>query len=98
MNMKRAINVVMNGAVAKSFRCLARSQLGSQTFKATDCPQETIESLQGNWGLTTPGGKAEDERKWSARWNPTNPIKELFDRFEECYTIAIVAFLSYLME
>ena len=35
--------------------------------------------------------KAENERKWSARWNPTNPI-------DECYIIDIVALPAYTME
>ena len=58
MNVKRAISVAMNGAVPESFHRLAGAQLGSSTYKATDYPREILESLQDNWGLTTPGEKA----------------------------------------
>ena len=42
--------------------------------------------------------KETHESKWSAQWNPSNPIEELFDCLEECYVIAIVALLQYTMK
>ena len=36
--------------------------------------------------------------KWSARWNPSNPIEELFDRLKEFFVIAIVVLLPNTME
>ena len=39
-----------------------------------------------------------NKSRWSTGWNPSNPIKELFNRLEECYVIAIVALPPYMME
>ena len=39
-----------------------------------------------------------NESSWSARWNPSNSIKELFNRLKEYYVIAIISLQPYTME
>ena len=39
-----------------------------------------------------------NERKWSAPWNPSNPIEELFDCLETCYILALSAKPAYTQE
>ena len=65
---------------------------------ATNCPWTIINDLHTHYGATNPAEKEVNESKWGVRWNPSNPIKDLFDCLEECYTIAIIALPPYVME
>ena len=35
---------------------------------------------------------------WAAPYNPSDPIKDLFDRLEECFVVALVAKPAYSTE
>ena len=38
------------------------------------------------------------EADWSAAWNPSEPIKLLFDQLEDCYVLSVAAKPTYIQE
>ena len=38
------------------------------------------------------------EADWSAAWNPSEPIKLLFNRLEECYLLSVAAKSAYTQD
>ena len=98
-NVHRAVNTKLNGAIPKRFkRSPDQSRIGSINFKASDCPRTIFDGLTARYSRPTPAEKTANEALWSTGWNPQDPIKELFERLEECYVIALVTKPQYTKE
>ena len=98
IKVRRVINIGLNLAVPKIYRRTEGARLGSQSYKSTDCPHVIIYGLRTNYSTTNPTEKEMNASRWSARWNPSNLLEELFDRLKECYAIAIVTMPPYTMD
>ena len=48
--------------------------------------------------MPTPNEKTHNETMWTAPYNPSDPIEDLFDRLEECFVIALIAKPVYSTE
>jgi len=74
------------------------TRIGSINFKASDCLHTIADVLTARYGRPTPAEKTANEARWSTGWNPQDPIKELFERLEECYEVALVTNPPYTKE
>ena len=97
-NVLRAIINGLNAAVPRKYKRAIGNAIGVKIYRPTDSPKTILNNLRTNYGKLGPAEKTENERKWSAPWNPSNPIEELFDRLETCYVLALSAKLAYTQE
>ena len=97
-NVHRAIINSLNVAVPRKYKRAIGNAIGVKIYRPTDSPKNILNNLRANCGKLGPTKKTENERKWSAAWNPSNPIKELFDRLETCYVLALSAKPAYTQE
>jgi hypothetical protein len=56
----------------------------SKNYRATDETSKITTNLCNIYGRPTPAKKRANKAKFSAPWNPSNPIEELIDRLKEC--------------
>jgi len=98
-NVKRAVIDALNLAVPKPFRRVPGGNIGVTAFKITDNPRDILDRLRSLYGKPTPGEKRANDTRFNQGWDAgTETIEELFDRLEDCYTIAIVAKPPYTLE
>ena len=90
-HVNRAVINALNAAVPRPYKRAAAGTIGSKIYKPTNNPKAIITALQANYGQMTPGEKTIMEQKWSAPWNPVDPIEILFDTLEDCYVLSVSA-------
>ena len=87
-NIRRAVNAGLNKATPRMFRRVPGGTVGVRTFRPTDDPKEILRNLRSNYGRMTPQEKTAMETRWSAGWNPSEPVENFFDRLEDCFVMA----------
>lgn len=55
-------------------------------------------ALCNPYGVPTPVKKEAMEQKWASPWNPTEPIKTLFDCLKECYITVMKSKPAYTVK
>ena len=88
VNIRRAIVDALNKAVPKAYRRGTGTRMGARVYRATDEPRDILNKLHELYGKMTPQEKSNMEAAWSAPWAPSDPIKTLIDRLEECFILA----------
>ena len=78
-NVNRAIIAGFNLAVPRTYRRAVAGVVSTHNYRFTDKPKVILKVLQENYGQMTPTEKTKMEADWSAAWNPSEPIKLLFD-------------------
>ena len=68
------------------------------TYKVNECPQTILDNLRNLYVRPTPNKRTHNETMWTAPYNPSDPIEDLFDRLEECFVVALVAKPAYSTE
>ena len=96
--MNRAVINALNAAVPRPYKRAAAGAIGSKIYKPTENPKAIITALQANYGQMRPGKNTIMEQKWSAPWNPVDPIEILFDTLEDCYVLSVSAKPAYTAE
>ena len=97
-NVHRLIINGLNMAVPHKRKRAVGNANGVKIYRRTNCPKTILNNLQANYGKLGLGKKTENEeteQKWSAPWNPSNPIKEMSDRSETCYVLELSAKPAY---
>ena len=88
-NVNRAIISGLNLAVPCTYCRAVAGAVGTRNYMFTDDPKVILQGLQDNYGQMTPAEETKMEADWSAAWNPSEPIKLLFDRLEDCYVLSV---------
>ena len=88
-NVRRAVIAGLNAAVPRAYKRGTGTTIGVKVYRPTDNPKEILNSLRNMYGKMSPGEKTAMDQRWSAPWNAADPIEELFDRFEDCYVLAL---------
>ena len=97
-NVRRAIIDEINAVVPRQYKCSGGTPIGSKMYKANDCPRTILNNLRSCYGRLAPIEKTQNEAQWSAPWNPSDPVEDLFDRLEECYIIPLTAKPAYTQD
>ena len=97
-NVRRAIIDGLNAAVPRQYKRSGGNSIGAKMYKANDCPRTILNNLRTCYGRLAPIEKTQNEARWSAPWNPSDPVEDLFDRLEECYIIALTAKPAYTQD
>ena len=96
-NLKRDIITALNGCVPKKYKRVNRG-IGEMTYKVNQCLRTILYHLRNLYGRPTPNEKTHNKTMWAAPYNPSDPIKDLFDRLEEYFVVALVAKPAYSTE
>ena len=86
LNVKRAIITVLNESVPKKYKCV-NGCIGAMTYKVNQCLRTILDHLRNLYGRPTPNKKPHNKTMWEAPYNPSDTIKDLFDRLEECFVV-----------
>ena len=78
-NVNRAIISGLNLAVPRTYRRSVAGTVGTRNYRFTYEPKDISQVLQDNYRQMTPAEETKMEADWSAAWNPSEPIKLLFD-------------------
>ena len=97
-NVNRAIIASLNLTVPCTYRQAVAGSVCTRNYRFTDDPKVIFQGLQDNYGQMTPADKTKMEADWSTAWNPSEPIKLLFDRLEGCYVLSVAAKPAYTQE
>ena len=68
------------------------------TYKFNQCPQTILDHLHNLYGIPTTNEKTHNETMWTAPYNPSDTIGDLFYRLEECFVVALIAKPAYSKE
>ena len=97
-NVNRAIITDLNLAVPRTYQRAVAGAIVTCNYRFTDDPKFILQGLQYNYGQMTPTEKTKMEADWSAAWNPSEPIKLLFDQLEDCYVLSVAARPAYTQD
>ena len=67
------------------------------TYKVNQCPRTILDHLRNLYGSLTPNEKTHKETMWTASYNPSDPIEDLFDRLEECFVVTKLVYSTEQM-
>ena len=67
-------------------------------YKVNHCPRTILDHLRNLYGRPTPNEKIHNKTMWTAPYNPSDPIEDIFDRLEEWFVLALVAKPAYSTE
>ena len=87
--MKRAIIAALNKCMPQKYKRVD-GEIGAMAYNVNQYPQTIFDHIRNLYGRPTPNEKTYNETKWAAQYNPSEPIKDLFDRLEECFLVALV--------
>ena len=97
-NVKRATLTAMNAAVSNKYKRAMDGNIGVLNYKQTESPRDLIEALLCRYGQPSAAEKENNKKAWSQLWNPTDPIEDMIQRLEECYTTALIFKPVYTIE
>ena len=95
-NVQRASISALNLAVPKKYK--RTNGIGTSNYKTNQSVRNILAGLRDLYGVPTPDEKTNNERRFSAGWQPGEPIEELIDRLEDCYVKSIVMKPPFTME
>ena len=84
-------------SVPKKYKRVDRG-IGAMMYKVNQCPRTILDHLCNLYSSSTPNKKTHNKTMWTAPYNPSDPIEDIFDRLEECFVVAIVAKPAYSTE
>ena len=87
MNVRRAIIGTLNKAVPKAYCRGSGIQVNARQYRVSDYPRVLLDKLHDLYGRMMQQEKTNMELSWSAPWTPTETIKVLIDRLEDCFVL-----------
>ena len=97
LNVKCVIITALNESVPKKYKRVDRG-IGAMMYKVNQCPRTILDHLRNLYGRPTPNEKTCNETMWTAPYNSSDPIENIFGRLEECFVVALVAEPAYSTE
>ena len=97
-NVKRATLTAINAAVPNKYKRAMDGNIGVLNYKQTESPRDLIKALLCRYGQPSAAEKENNEKAWSQLWNPTDPIEDMIQRLEECYTTSLIFKPAYTLD
>ena len=88
--MKHTIIIALNKSVPKKYKRFDGG-IGAITYKVNQCPRTILDHLRNLYGRPTPNKKTHNKTMWTAPYNPSDPIEDIFDRLKEFFVVKLVA-------